>query len=159
MSHLRAISHIALTCRDLETSVEFYTAALGMTKAFEIRVPESLAAQGHPFAPLVGQVAIVYLRVGGRNYLELFRPLPDAETGRLGPNVLGMGFAHLSLEVEGLGELVESLRGRGIEIDQEMSLSLADNSYQAWIRDPDGHRIELMEYTPDSLQVAHLGDD
>ena len=90
MSRLRAISHIAFICRDSETSVEFYTAALGMTKAFEIKVPESLAAQGHPFAPLVGQVAIVYLRIGGRNFLELFRPLPDAETCRLGPNMLGM---------------------------------------------------------------------
>jgi len=29
-----------------------------------------------------------------------------------------------------------------------------DGSLQAWIKDPDGNDIELMEYTRDSLQLA-----
>jgi hypothetical protein len=28
-----------------------------------------------------------------------------------------------------------------------------DNSMQAWIKDPDGNDIELMEYTPTSFQT------
>lgn len=30
-----------------------------------------------------------------------------------------------------------------------------DNSWQAWITDPDGNRIELMEYGPSSMELAN----
>ena len=37
----------------------------------------------------------------------------------------------------------------------------ADGNWQAWIEDPDGHRIELMQMMPDSLQakaIARMAD-
>jgi alkyl hydroperoxide reductase subunit AhpC len=35
----------------------------------------------------------------------------------------------------------------------EVSMGM-DNSRQAWIADPDGNAIELMEYGPASMQLA-----
>ena len=32
----------------------------------------------------------------------------------------------------------------------------ADGNWQAWIEDPDGHRIELMQMMPDSLQAKAI---
>jgi len=32
----------------------------------------------------------------------------------------------------------------------------SDNSYQCWLDDPDGNRIELHQYTPESRQTPHL---
>jgi hypothetical protein len=32
----------------------------------------------------------------------------------------------------------------------------SDGSYQAWLKDPDGNRIELHGYTADSLQKPFL---
>ena len=32
----------------------------------------------------------------------------------------------------------------------------ADYNYQAWIEDPDGNRIELMQMMPDSMQLAAI---
>jgi predicted enzyme related to lactoylglutathione lyase len=32
----------------------------------------------------------------------------------------------------------------------------SDGSWQAWLADPDGNRIELHMYTPESKQAPHL---
>jgi hypothetical protein len=33
----------------------------------------------------------------------------------------------------------------------------SDHSWQAWLADPDGNRIELHAYTPESNQVKAMG--
>ena len=43
------------------------------------------------------------------------------------------------------------LESRGIEVTNMKSGM--DHSIQAWIKDPDGNAIELMEYTHESLQL------
>jgi catechol 2,3-dioxygenase-like lactoylglutathione lyase family enzyme len=152
---VRALSHTAFNVRDLDAAVAFYADVLGLEKAFEVRVPEFFATTGHPFAALVGEVGIVYIRLGNRNFLELFRSLPDTDPATGGPNTFAYGFTHICLEVSELTAFVDELRGKGVTIDEEVKLG-PDGSYQAWIRDPDGNRIELMEYTPESLQTRFL---
>ena len=46
------------------------------------------------------------------------------------------------------------LRGRGVEVSDPKLGS--DQSWQAWITDPDGNRIELHDYTAESWQAPHL---
>lgn len=60
---------------------------------------------------------------------------------------------HICLTVDGLETFVEQLRAAGIEIDVEPQMGL-DFNLQAWIHDPDGNKIELMEISPKSPQVA-----
>lgn len=72
-----------------------------------------------------------------------------------GANVFGRGFTHICLEVDDLVAYVETLRDRGIEIDEEVTMGV-DGSLQAWIRDPDDNRIELMEHLAGSLQSNAL---
>ena len=50
---------------------------------------------------------------------------------------------------------VETLRDRGVEIDEEVTMGV-DGSLQAWIRDSDDNRIELMEHLAGSLQSNAL---
>ena len=40
----------------------------------------------------------------------------------------------------------------GITPDTKISPG-ADGAYQFWLTDPDGNRLELMEYTEDALQI------
>jgi hypothetical protein len=49
---------------------------------------------------------------------------------------------------------LEGYRGQLIRRDVTISPMTVgmDNSKQAWIKDPDGNDIELMEYTPTSFQ-------
>jgi hypothetical protein len=60
-------------------------------------------------------------------------------------------YQHFCLEIEGLETLRENLIARGIAVT-EIAVGM-DGSKQCWIKDPDSNSIELMEYTPSSLQI------
>ncbi len=148
-------SHLALNVTDLDRAVAFYCDVLGLKKAFEIKIPESVAidAPEEPVAAIAGKVFIAYIDLGNDSFLELFRPLPDYDLSTAGPNRTNMGYTHLSLHVEDLASYLEELQKKGVVIDEPMTLG-HDNTYQAWIKDPDGNRIELMQYTPESFQLT-----
>jgi catechol 2,3-dioxygenase-like lactoylglutathione lyase family enzyme len=63
----------------------------------------------------------------------------------------GSQYKHFCLEVTGLAEVKAMLEARGVEVSP-IKTGL-DHSLQAWIHDPDGNAIELMEYTHASLQL------
>ncbi len=127
---IRGIAHLCYTVRDLERSLAFYRDGLGLEPAFDF-----LNDKGERFG--------LYLHVGGRNFIELFVGQPEAPGDRA-------SYRHLCLEVDDLTSAVATLRGRGIESSDPKLGS--DHSWQAWITDPDGNRIELHQYTPDSKQ-------
>ncbi len=64
----------------------------------------------------------------------------------------GTRYKHFCLEVTGLEAYRQTLLEKGVAVT-EISLGM-DNSRQAWITDPDGNAIELMEYGPQSLQLT-----
>ncbi len=129
----RGLAHVCFVVADLERSLHFYCDLLGMTPAFEF------VRDGVKF----GQ----YVHVGGRTFIELFqRPL--------GPRAELQSYQHLCLEVEDCEAVAAALRARGVEVS-EVKLG-GDNSYQCWITDPDGNRMELHGYTPTSKQGAYL---
>ena len=64
-------------------------------------------------------------------------------------------FQHICLEVDDVAKTVVELRGRGIEIT-EAKLGL-DQSWQAWLSDPDGNRIELPRLHAEKLADATSG--
>ena len=61
-------------------------------------------------------------------------------------------YNHFCFEVTGLEAFLAQLQARGGKIDRGVSVGM-DHSKQAWISDPDGNTIELMEYTPKSMQL------
>ena len=131
---ITALAHACFTVSDLERSIHFYRDGLGLTEAFDFTRPT-----GHRFG--------VYLYVGGRNFVELFE-------GQVAAPTEGQSYRHICLEVDDIEVTVQTLRGRGIEVS-EPKLG-GDQSYQAWITDPDGNRIELHQYTPESWQAPSL---
>jgi lactoylglutathione lyase len=58
---------------------------------------------------------------------------------------------HLCLVAGDLHATVEQLRAAGVVIDREPKMGL-DHNWQAWISDPDGNKIELMQLVEDSPQ-------
>jgi catechol 2,3-dioxygenase-like lactoylglutathione lyase family enzyme len=131
---ITGIAHACFTVSDLERSIAFYRDGLGMTPAFD-------------FTDDNGRRFGLYLHAGGRNFVELFQ-------GQLGDPAEGQSFRHICLEVDDIQVTVEELRGRGIEVsDPKLG---KDQSWQAWITDPDGNRFELHQYTPESWQAPAL---
>ena len=118
---IKALAHVCFVVSDLEASIAFYQDTLGLTHAFDFTNDE-----GERFG--------VYLHLGGRSFLELFR-------GELAGRAEGQSYAHLCLEVEDVAATVEELRGKGVEVTD--AVLGGDGSWQAWLADPDGNRIEL----------------
>lgn len=131
----KGIAHVCFTTADLDAAEAFYRDMLGFAPAFEFRRED-------------GTRHGVYLHVGGRGFLELF-------TGELADPAEGQRYRHLCLEVDDLAATVAELRRRGVEVSDPNTGS--DRSLQAWLADPDGNRIELHQYTPESKQNVALG--
>jgi glyoxylase I family protein len=130
---ITCLAHACFTVSDLEASIRFYRDGLGLKPAFDFTRE--------------GRRTGIYLHIGGRNFIELFE-------GKLGERAEGQSFRHICLEVDDIETTVQALRERGVEVS-EIKLG-GDQSYQAWITDPDGNRIELHGYTPASWQAPHL---
>ena len=131
-----SIAHMAVTVRDMEESVRFYTEALGFRKAFEIARPET----GEPW--------IVFMYICPGQFLELFYGGEEENPWRE-PLI---GFAHLCLSVDDIEAAVQKVRDAGYPIDAEPRQGSSKN-WQAWVRDPNGVRIELMKIVPESPQA------
>ena len=131
---VKAIAHVCFTVSNLDASVAFYVEKLGFTPAFDF-----VRDDGERFG--------AYLRIGNRTFLELF-------TGEVAPPADGQSYRHFCLEVDDLPATVAELRGRAVEVtDPKLG---SDRSWQSWLTDPDGNRIELHQYTPESRQGPHL---
>jgi lactoylglutathione lyase len=125
------LGHTAFRVHDLERSLRFY-ALLGLHEAFRLHHDD-------------GSLMLVYLHVAGDRFVELF-------PGGSPPDARSTGsFMHLCLVSDDLRLEVERLRASGVTIDHEPSVGL-DHNLQAWIRDPDGNAIELMQLSEHSPQ-------
>lgn len=125
------LGHIALATHDLERSLSFY-ARLGIREAFRLYRDD-------------GSLLLVYLHVADDRFMEIFPGGPAPDPHRQG------SFGHLCLLTDNLHTTVEQLRQAGVVIEREPSRGL-DHNWQAWIRDPDGNAVELMQLVEESPQ-------
>ncbi|GCE45456.1 lactoylglutathione lyase [Thermosporothrix hazakensis] len=131
---IRGIGHLALRITNLERSLDFYCAKLGLKEVFR------LDREGQP-SPW-----IVYLQVAHNQFLELF---PGEEAQHLPEG----SFQHLCLVVDDMQATLKELEKRGVPIAGEPQRGL-DNNWQYWLKDPDGNPIELMQIDPSSPHAA-----
>ena len=134
---ITSMAHAAVTVKDMNLSLKFYTEALGFRKAFEL----SHYATGEPW--------IIYLCVAPGQFLELFYGGTEDNPWR---DSL-IGFNHFCFEVDDIFATVEQVRAAGYPIDVEPNQG-ADMNWQAWVTDPNGVRIELMKIDPKSPQAT-----
>ncbi len=125
------LGHPAFAVQDIERSLAFY-AKLGIRESFRLNRDD-------------GSLMLIYLHVGGDRFIEIFPHGPEPDAQRIS------SFMHLCLLTDDLHGMVEHLRREGIAIEQEPKVGL-DHNWQAWIRDPDGNAIELMQLVEHSPQ-------
>ena len=131
---IRGFAHICFRVKDLDASLAFYRDSLGLKPAFDFT-----DENGNRFG--------VYLHTGGRNFIELFA----TDVVEVAPNP---SYQHFCLEVDDLEATAKELRSKGVDVT-EVTMG-SDHSWQAWLSDPDGNRIELHQYTPESWQAPSL---
>jgi len=130
------LGHVAITVKDMEKSLDFYCRVLGCKKAFELDNP----ATGKPW--------IVYLYLGGGQFIELFY---GGETDNFWNSEL-RGPNHVCILSEDCVKKCEEVRAAGYPITSEPKCAM-DGNWQFWVTDPDGVRIEFMTLSPDSPQM------
>jgi len=137
---IRQLAHLNFVTNDLSKTIDFYVNKLGMNVKFTLDNKD-----GQPFG--------YYFECGNSTFLEFFDQAMAAEVwgGKVEELSKGTRYKHFCLEVTGLDEFSKELKSKGVDVS-EISMGM-DNSRQAWITDPDGNEIELMEYGPSSLQL------
>ncbi len=128
------IGHTAYRVKDIDASLEFY-GKLGLAEAFRLNRED-------------GSLWIVYMQLSEGQFVELFPGATQPVT--VTPETIG--YAHLCLEVDDIEQTVADLVAKGIVLDRPIKKG-NDGNYQAWVVDPDGNRIELMQIMPDSRQA------
>ena len=131
---ITGIAHIAINAKDMEKSLDFYTRILGFTKAFSMEHHET----GKPW--------IEYLQAGNQ-FVELFYNGTEDNPWRSSLR----GFNHLCLQVDDIYTTVKQIEETGYLMDQPVKQG-RDTNLQAWLTDPDGIRIELMQISSQSPQ-------
>lgn len=119
--------HVGLRVSDLHRSLAFYT-AVGYTVVGTV--------EGTGFGSLT------MLRLPGDSFVTI--ELVHDPAG--GVACLGAGVNHLVVQVESLDELVAGLAARGIAAEPPALPAGPDGPRITWITDPDGYRIELVQW-------------
>jgi lactoylglutathione lyase len=120
--------HLGLRVADLERSVAFYTSVgyevLGDVPATDLGTLTMLKLPGDEFVAL-----------------ELVH---DAALGRVEPG----GLSHFVIQVEDVHATVANLAARGLKADEPGSPDGSTDFWTAWVTDPDGYRIEFVQWPP-----------
>jgi lactoylglutathione lyase len=127
------IGHVAIRVKDVERTLEFYVGRLGFEELFRLDRD--------------GRLWLLYLHITDSQFLEVF---PEAAGDRAPPREAN-GLNHICLEVADIDAAIKELSAAGVRLTREKQLG-ADGNYQAWIEDPDGNRIELMQMSTRGMQ-------
>lgn len=131
--------HIGFYTADMDAAIHFYCDLLGMTLTRQAVVPEDTPPDS-PRYPLRGKTFMMNITDPKSGMvLEFFAPVPGREPAVDMANRIGC--SHIALGTQNLPELLKKLREAGVKID---SAPQPGSPGPAWIRDPDGNRIELM---------------
>ena len=131
--------HFGLRVADLERSLVFYTAV-----GYEIvgRVPDT---------PL-GQLTM--LKLPGDEFVTI-ELVHDPTEGEVEAST---GLSHFVVKVESLDATLTELATRGIDADTPISPDGSEDFRTTWIVDPDGNRIELVQWPPDHADGLTAAD-
>ena len=120
------LNHFGIFVKDLNESTDFYTKKMGLRDAFHFT-----DAAGKP---------IVYLQMSRDTFLEMTPA--DAEHAP--------GFSHAGIQSDDVKRTVAALKESGVKVEDVHSGST--KAPLANMYDPNGVRLELLSYPPESLQ-------
>ncbi|MFN2527823.1 MAG: VOC family protein [Candidatus Baltobacteraceae bacterium] len=120
--------HTSIFVNDMAESIEFYTKKLGL---------KLLDGPNH----FPGNADMAFVGNDWNAYIELVYDLEDHP-----PYELGNRYEHLALEVEGdLETVIANLQAQGVKIIKDVKKSPSGGRSIAFVEDPNGIPVELLE--------------
>ena len=136
--------HTGMSVTDLERSISFYRDLLGLKLLWRLDHRRSKALE-----QVLGlsQVDVSYAMLEGRGgRLELFQyHSPGGKPNPLDRPVCDRGITHVAFQVEGIQQIYERLRSSGVRFHSQPQV-VREGVTVAYMRDPDGIVVELVEY-------------
>lgn len=123
------ILHTMLRVGNLEKSVKFYTEIFNMQLLRQKDYPE-------------GRFTLAFLGYGDEASNSAIELTHNWDTDSYD---LGTGYGHIALEVNDVYAAVESIKKQGGKILREAGPMNAGTTIIAFVEDPDGYQIELLE--------------
>ena len=121
--------HTMLRVGNLEQSIKFYTEILGMTLLRQKEYPD-------------GKFTLAFLAYGDEKDHTALELTYNWDTDKYDP---GTGFGHLAIEVDDVYKAAEKIRAQGGKVIREPGPMNAGSTLLAFITDPDGYEIELLQ--------------
>lgn len=123
------ILHSMIRVNNLEESIKFYTQVMGMNLLREKEYPE-------------GKFSLAFLGYGKETeetVIELAYNWDKSEYEH------GNAFGHIAIEVDDIYQFCEEIKGKGANIVRDPSPMMGSKLVLAFIEDPNGYKIELIE--------------
>ena len=120
--------HTMLRVGNLDASIEFYTAVLGM---------KLLRRKDYPD----GEFTLAFVGYGDEDENTVIELTHNWGTERYD---LGEGYGHIAIEVDDVYAAADEVKQRGGKILREAGPMNAGTTIIAFIEDPDGYQIELL---------------
>jgi catechol 2,3-dioxygenase-like lactoylglutathione lyase family enzyme len=120
------LNHVGIYVKDFDESLRFYTQVMGFREAFSIKDQN-------------GKPTLTYLQINRDQFLELAPATAERPAG----------LSHIGIWPEDLSATVAALRQRGVKLDDPRTGATKTSITNA--TDPNGVRLELVDFLPDSL--------
>ena len=121
--------HTMIRVNDLDQSIDFYCNVLGMKLIRKKDYPD-------------GQFTLAFVGYGNESENTVIELTYNWDTHRYD---LGNAFGHLALGVDDIYKTCDELRGKGAKIVREPGPMKHGGSEIAFIEDPNGYKIELID--------------
>ena len=134
--------HVGLRVTDLERSLAFYT---GLGYRVLGQVPETAFG------------SLTMIKLPGDEFVAI-ELVHDPRRGEVDPG----GVNHFVIQVDSMDETVAELAEKGIQAEAPTSPDGSDDFRTSWVTDPDGYRIELVQWPaghPDGLTEADMSGE
>jgi methylmalonyl-CoA/ethylmalonyl-CoA epimerase len=121
------VNHVGIYVKNLQESVDYYEKTLGMREGFTMK-----DRSGNP--------TTFYIQVDKNTFLELSQSTPERP----------VGINHVGFQTDNMSDTMAELKKRGIMAPEPTSVG--SGAPHTSINDPNGVRLELLEFAPASMQ-------
>ena len=130
---ITGIAHMAIFVSDVDKARTFYKDFLGYGEPFDLKTPS-------------GALSLTFLKINDRQYIEIF-PEAAKDTDRLN---------HISIETDDAEAMRVYLASKGVKVPEKVNTNRIGNKSFS-VKDPDGHGLEITEYTPTGASTREKG--